>query len=137
MTELVFYAIGHGPDLFYDVSQMRGFRTRAVRGAPDWPTALRLMLVGTRFEVRVSRLGVVYIPNTPEPPPEVTVVHTAGRNRHQSPRAHTSMPPPPRECACQFYSSFGLRIALPGVCDEGGHLQFDDRCDGAIGTILR
>jgi hypothetical protein len=124
-------------DLFYDANALRGFRTRAVRNAPDWKAALRQMLVGTGFEVQVTRLGVMDIRRKPEPPPEVTAAHAAERNRYRRPRARTSMPSPARECVCQFASSFGLRIALTDVCDEDGQLQFDARCDGTVGTILR
>jgi hypothetical protein len=74
-----------------------------------------------------------------EPPPELTVVHAAaGRNRHPPARAHGSIPPPARECRCQFFSSrFGLSIPFRGLCEEEGQLQFDERCDGTAGTILR
>jgi hypothetical protein len=37
----------------------------------------------------------------------------------------------------QSYSSFGLQVALPGVCDDEGQLQFDERCDGTASKVWR
>jgi hypothetical protein len=92
LTDLVFtyVAATATTDFFYDALLMRGFRTNAVREAPEWQTALRQMLVGTGFEVDVTRLGTVMISKIPEVPPEITVAHAAGRNTHQRPRASHS-----------------------------------------------
>ena len=114
-------------DTLHVIDAIHGHNSQSLNGRYQPLEALNQFLAPSRTHARVigavGKCHMELVPDLPIP---------------SAPTAHERTPPtPPRECVCQYFDSFGLRIALPRVCEEEGQLQFERGCDGTVGSILR
>jgi hypothetical protein len=95
--------------------------SQAVHGRYRPTEALNRLLAPSRMHARA--LATCRFELEPDPPaPPAPIVHNDR--------------PALRECVCQFFDSFGLRIPLSHLCEEDGQLRFEDACDGTVRTVL-
>jgi hypothetical protein len=101
--------------------------SQSVHGRYPPLEALNKFLAPSRTHARViGAVGSCHMQLLPDAP-----IHSALTMVHER-----TPPAPPRECVCQYFDSFGLRIALPRVCEEEEQLQFEGACDGTVSTVL-